>query len=75
MNYSLSKSQIGADKAQTWKHKKKEAQMVPCRDYGQAQINTDKLRDSEVWHGAHNLLKLRGRVYGTSEEVVQIGMV
>jgi len=37
MNYSLSKSQRGTDKAQ-------KAQMVPCRDYGQAQINTDKHR-------------------------------
>jgi len=37
MNYSLSKSQIGTDKAQ-------KAQMVPCQVYRQAQINTDKHR-------------------------------
>jgi len=61
MNYSLLKSWIGTDKAQTQKHKKM-AQMVPCRDYGQAQRR------------AHNLLELRGQIYGTSKEVVQMNV-
>jgi hypothetical protein len=59
MNYSLSKSRIGADKAQ--KHRKTE--MIPCQDYGQVQMNTDRLRDLEVQCRAHNLLELRGRVW------------
>ena len=59
MNYSQLKSQIGADKAQ--KHRK--TQTIPCRDYGQVQMNTDRLRDLEVQRGAHNVLELRGRVW------------
>jgi len=44
MNYSLLKSWIGTDKAQTQKHKKM-AQMFPAETHGQAQRR------------AHNLIK------------------
>ena len=47
----------------------------PCQDYGQAQINTDKLRGLEARRGAHNLLELRGQVRERVKIYVQIGNV
>jgi len=76
MNGSLLKSQIGAERHRwslpklqtgTDKHRYTEG---PCRDCRQAQIDTDRFRELEVQHGAHNLLELRGQVW--KQVIIQI---